>query len=100
MTQYKRKSIIVEAQQWFPGMNIEEVTEIPPNSIITCTNGYIRPMCTGSGGGNNGWSGILQKGTENIPLNPGDWIIRYNGVIKKVPAEQFIFEYEKVEDKP
>ena len=83
MTKFRKKPIVVEAEQWFPGKRTDAVL----NRVTFDSTGtkvdesyYI----------------ITKQG--EIEVNPGDWII--NGLEgEQYPCSESIFEkvYEKVE---
>jgi len=81
--QFVRKSVIVEAEQWWPGIPMEGVRTTAPERGKTEVRGLIN---TPSG---------------TVFVTPGDWII--TGTIgERYPCKPHIFEatYERIEDTP
>lgn len=79
---FRKKPIVIEAQQWFPEIEIEGV-----KNCTTFQNGII-PV----------YYGIIDTLEGNMRVCYGDWIITgVNG--EKYPCKPDIFEktYEKVE---
>lgn len=73
---FRKKPIVVEAEQWFPGKNIEGVRICPDRIRMPCI--------------------VTLEG--NLNVSPGDWIITgING--EKYPCKPDIFDktYEMVE---
>lgn len=80
MAKFRKKPIVVEAEQWFPGVEIDGTCEIP-------------------GFGNLPGSLIIETPEGEMRARPGDWII--TGVKgERYPCKPDIFEmtYEKVEE--
>lgn len=87
--QYRKKSVVNEAEQWFPGKHVEGVQEIVHGNGITVSNGY----------------GMVETLSGPVRVDPGDWILvqqRPEGsgtAIDRYPCKPDIFEatYEKVD---
>lgn len=91
MAKYRKKPVVVEAEQWFPGKNVEGViplSEAPlVNPILIKETGYPVEQL--------GYIHTLEGG---YIVSPGDWII--TGVKgEKYACKPDVFEktYEKVE---
>ena len=81
MSKFRKKTVIVEAVQWFTGTIIDGVEEFPPNLDHQQGHAHIKTL----------------EGT--MEANPGDWII--TGVKgEKYPCKPDIFDatYEAVEE--
>lgn len=79
MGQYRKKPVVIEATQWFPGVKVEGVEEVETGDAITHVIGRVQTL-----------EGPLYA-------MPGDWII--TGVQgERYPCKPDIFEatYEAV----
>lgn len=87
---FRRKPTIVEAEQWFPGKEVEGVRRIPAHRAdLTKTRGIFidRPE-----------RHVVDTLSGPVDVAFGDWII--TGVMgEKYPCRQDIFEltYERIE---
>jgi hypothetical protein len=84
---FRKKPVVIEAEQWFPGKHVEGVTELvhDPGDGSTVSNGY----------------GDIETLEGPLRVSPGDWII--TGVKgEKYPCKPDIFEatYESAELPP
>lgn len=84
MTQFRKKPVVIEATQWFPGIYVEGVTELvhDPGDGTTVSNGY----------------GFITTLEGDLKVSPGDWIV--TGVKgERYPCKPDIFAttYEAVE---
>ncbi len=61
MAKFRKKSVINEAEQWFPGKQVDGVQEIvhDPGDGTTASNGY----------------GMLVTLSGPARVEPGDWVI-------------------------
>lgn len=90
MPKFRKKPVIIEAEQWYPDKKVESVIfPLPPKA---------RPFCPIKAKklSNMGFIDTLEGGHF---VSPGDWII--TGVRgEKYPCKPDIFEktYEKVEE--
>jgi len=89
---FRKKPVVIEAEQWTPGM-IEEIEGVEP-----VKHDYLDHLCKHCSNyfRHHGWCGTLEGGHI---VCPGDWII--TGVQgEKYPCKPDIFEatYEKVEE--
>lgn len=85
MAQFKIKSDIVNAEQWFPGKYVEGVIEsvYDPGDGTTCSAGY-------------GYFNEA-KPYEEWCVRPGYWIVRYeNGIATIVPEHIFFESFDPV----
>jgi hypothetical protein len=75
MKKYRKKPLIVEAEQWFPGKRVEGVQKdfANLNYVITVSE-------------------------QRVYLKPGDWIIKESDGIHYYPCDAAVFErtYEEV----
>lgn len=79
MAKYRKKPVIIEAIQWFPGMELEDVCEVPNFGSV--------PAC-----------GLIDTLEGQMRVSSGDWII--TGVKgEKYPCKPDIFAatYEPAE---
>lgn len=77
MPQFRKKPVVIEATQWFPGIFVEGVQEIAhdPGDGSTVSNGY----------------GMITTLEGPLKVSPGDWII--TGVKgERYPCKPDIFE--------
>lgn len=86
---FRKKPVVIEAVQWFPGMNIEGVKIVPAHDIPSRDGGvaYTEPEAA--------WCDTLEG---LLRVSPGDWII--TGVQgERYPCKPDIFEatYERVD---
>lgn len=82
MKKYRKKPVVIEAQQWFKMGDLEVVVEVPAY-LNQVTN---RQVC--------GWVNTLEGGHI---VTPGDWIIKgVNGEFYPCKPEIFEKTYEKV----
>lgn len=80
MPKFRKKPVVIEAHQWFPGRKVEGVTEHDTGSSITEVIGFIDTL------------------EGRMTAMPGDWII--TGVAgEKYPCKDQIFRatYDPVE---
>lgn len=75
MARYIRKAERIDAIQWFPGSNIEGITEIPPTFGISVTAGNITPIHVGSCSGSIVPIGVILIAGQLHQLLPGDWLV-------------------------
>lgn len=70
MAKYRKRPIVIEAEQWFPGKRVNGVltTDMPDCPIRWLDEyGHAFPMTD-----QDGWIGTLEGG---LHVSPGDWII-------------------------
>lgn len=82
MAKFRKKSVIIEAEQWFPGVKIDGVIGNPSNNPMLYGQYFVETL-----------EGMMR-------VRPGDWVI--TGVQgEKYPCKPDIFEatYEPVEDR-
>jgi hypothetical protein len=77
MTRYIRRDAVIEAVQWFPGVEVEGVVDLKNEKI------------------QSGWA----FGAPGLPglliLQPGDWIVKSSaGKWSRYSPEEFAEEYE------
>ena len=94
MPRFVKKPVVVEATQWFPGIEIEGVVKrFEPSSIrYANVNGVLRCL-------HDGWSCGVETLEGFMKVSPGDWII--TGIQgEKYPCKPDIFEatYEEIQD--
>ena len=92
MTKYRKKPIVVEAEQWYPGVEISGVILIDFDTIPY----HFKYGISWSDNAEYGWIKTLEGG---MLVSPGDWII--TGVRnEKYPCKDDIFKmtYELVGD--
>jgi len=76
---YRKESIIVEAEQWFPGKRVEGVQLIDSGSLIPYIDALDGP----------------------ITVMSGDWIIRESkGKVYSCKPEIFMQQYKLIEQEP
>lgn len=82
MPKFRKKPVVIEAEQWFPGRDVEGVKVLPPDFFINHPLGAYVPTLEGP-----------------VFINEGDWIIRDTNC-KYLPCKPDIFEqtYEPVEE--
>jgi hypothetical protein len=83
---FRKRPVVIEAEQWFPGKNIEGVREVDIGNTI----GWITGKCI---------KGFISTLEGEMMAEPGDWII--TGIKgERYPCKPDIFEqtYEKVEE--
>lgn len=82
---YRKRPIIVEAEQWFPGKKVAGVTEVV--------------HCLGSQTISNGYGHVVTIHGDNAKVVPGDWVITESDGIHHYPCKPDQFEaiYEPVE---
>ncbi len=83
MARYRKKPIVIEAQQWWPNLVVGGVTE-----MVHCVDGVTK---------SNGY-GTIDTLEGPLRVSPGDWII--TGVKgERYPCKPDIFEatYERAE---
>jgi len=81
MAKYRKKPVVIEAEQWFPGKDIEGVVGNPHNNPMLSGKYYIKTL-----------EGLME-------VSPGDFVI--TGIKgEKYPCKPDIFEatYEPVGD--
>ena len=81
MSKFRKKPIVIEAEQWFPGIEIDGVDVSGAAQLVNNLQG------------DQGWIDTLEGGHI---VSPGDWII--TGIAgEKYPCNPDIFEatYEK-----
>lgn len=83
MPRFRKKPIVIEAEQWFPEKEVEGVTTFDvQNKDGSMTKG-----------------GIIFSPWGDVEISPGDWVITgVNG--EKYPCKPDIFEktYEAIDD--
>ena len=84
MAKYRRKPIIVEAEQWFPGKEVAGVSKELILPSFKLTGNYC----------------VMTIHKQKVILEPGDYILPEPDGIHYYPVKPDIFEstYEKVED--
>lgn len=92
MPRFVKKPVVVEATQWFPGIEIEGVVKrFDPSAVrYNTTNGVMSLI-------NDGWSWGVETLEGFMKVSPGDWII--TGVEnERYPCKASIFEatYEEI----
>lgn len=82
MPLFRKKPIVIKAEQWFPGREIADVTMVP---------GLVREPCGCLHGGPDVKVPVVQTLEGEMHVSPGDWII--TGVNGEVyPCKPDIFE--------
>lgn len=83
MPLYRKKPVIVHAEQWFPGKQVNGVTPIVDGTII----------------GKSNYGTVTTIHGQQTQVDPGDWIITEPDGIHHYPCKPDIFEntYELVE---
>ena len=78
MMRYRHKLMFVEAQQWFPDMEIPELENMPCRYQT----------------GSSGYGAINSR----LTLRPGYWVLHHqDGSFETMSDEQFQSKYEEVE---
>lgn len=79
MAKYRKRPIVVEAEQWWPGKEIEGVFVIEPQTREP------------------GWAYVKTRG-GNLTVYPGDWVIRNSeGELHLCNPDVFGAIYEEIE---
>ena len=87
MSRFRKKPVVIEAEQWFPDKEIEGVTQFT-----------ISPGIAAAGGCKPGTRAMIDTLEGPMTVSPGDWVI--TGVEgEKYPCKPHIFAktYEPVE---
>jgi len=89
MAKYRpKKSAIVEAKQWFPGVKIDGVCGDDPNKICGCVLV-----------GLDGNKPHIHRGMAYVPISEGNWIVKdADGKHDLCKPDVFEETYEFVED--
>jgi hypothetical protein len=89
---FRKRPVVVEADQWFTGKKVEGVCGDDPNKICGC-------VMNGSDLGNTPHVHPT-RASYGIPLEPGDWVIREQDGSGYYPCKDDVFQqtYEVVED--
>lgn len=86
---YRKKPVVIEAEQWFPGKEIEGVIERPPHDVPSRAGGVAFTMPARF---------VIETLEGDMTVSPGDWVIV--GVKgERYPCKPDIFEatYEAAE---
>jgi hypothetical protein len=83
MPNYRKKPIIVEAVQWFPGVTIDGVREHAPVPYE-----------------HHGYGAFTTIHGQVTMINPGDWVIREADGVHWYPCKDDVFRrtYDPIED--
>jgi hypothetical protein len=75
MARFRKKSVIVEADQWFPGKEVDGVIAIESGAIVP----------------------YVDRGTHTVSVFPGDWVVREpQGKIYPVKPNRFVEDFEPI----
>lgn len=84
MPRFRKKPVVIEAEQWFPGVEIEGV-------VLKSGPGYTVPVDGGWRGGPGVVVPVVETLEGEMRVSPGDWII--TGVKgERYPCKPDIFE--------
>lgn len=87
---FVKKPVIVEAEQWFPGKQVEGVYGCPGQEMCPCYKL----------GGNHNKPHVMTAHYQIVLVEPGDWIIKEPNGNGYYPCKNDIFVtlYDKVPD--
>lgn len=83
---FRKKPVVVEATQWFPGVELPDLICVPGETGVDYGSGILGMMV------------IIRTLEGSLTVSPGDWII--TGARGRYPCKPDIFEatYEAVAD--
>lgn len=79
MARYRKRPVVVEAEQWFPGKHVEGVTE----TVIDLGDGQTSPA---------GYGHVVTIHGEHAKVVPGDWVITEPDGVHHYPCKPDVFE--------
>lgn len=83
---FERKRLVVEAAQWFPYMVIDGVTSVK-KKLVDPENGQEKIYVD---------SATINEGGNRVEILPGDYVVRVQGGLRRIPYDSFSYDYEEI----